>query len=591
MQLALIDVAPPKPRGPSLATRIAAAKSTLRALYLEDTTPWIVGYSGGKDSTATLQLVWEMVSEIAPLKRHKPIHVISTDTGVENPVVSAWVQQALRNIERAATVQGLPIEAHALRPSTTDSFWVNLIGKGYAAPRTLFRWCTDRLKIRPSNRFILEATARTGRSILILGTRRDESSARAARMDRATNQSPDPVLVANESLPGAWVHTPIAHWSTDEVWQWLIDFPNPWETDNHELLAMYRGATADNECPLVVGAGTPSCGDSRFGCWVCTLVEKDRSMQAMIANDAERHWMTPLMAFRDLLDPSDDHALRDFRRLRGHVQIYDTTRENAEGERIAVERPIPGPYLQAHRERLLSALLEAQVWIRRHGPAHMRDIELIDLEQLEAIRRIWLVEKHEMEDRVPAIYKAATGARYPGREVDDHRPFDANDMALLLEACDNDPLRFELMRELLDIERRHATLLRRAGIFDKIEAAFTRSAFADPHDAIERAKRRRDALHAAHAGDASAMRAVLDGMKIPRAPAAKAPHDLFAPHTAPLDPAPVTPARTQAREPAERTKRGEAESANRNAHAPSPRQDRHKCAPTHLPTPNARTHQ
>ena len=482
-----------EPEAYPLGVRIEQAIETLRSLYLEDDNPWVVGYSGGKDSTAALQLVWEAVGSVAVLHRTRPVHVISTDTGVENPVVAAWVAQALKNIDRAGAVQGLPIEAHRLCPNTADSFWVNLIGKGYAAPRVKFRWCTDRLKIKPSNRFIMEVTRASGRSVLILGTRSAESAQRAARMRRAKTRSGDQLLVANEALPGAWVYTPIAEWSNDEVWQYLVDFDNPWGADNHELLSMYRGATDGNECPLVVGTGTPSCGDSRFGCWVCTLVDKDRSMQAMIANDEERHWMAPLMAFRDLLDPSDDHHLRDFRRTKGHVQIYDTTRVNADGERVAVERPIPGPYLQSRRELLLREVLAAQRTIRETGPSHVKDIELVSLEELEAIRRIWLVEKHEMEDRLPQVYLEATGAPYPGRPVDDVHPFGAQEMALLLEACEGDALHFELVRELLDIEARHRTLLRRAGLFEKLEGAFAKSGFGNPQEAIDRAKRRRKA--------------------------------------------------------------------------------------------------
>lgn len=508
-----VDVAFARADRPSLGRRIEETLEEMRTLYREDPTPWVVGYSGGKDSTATLQLVWEALGAIPPLERTKPVHVISTDTGVENPIVATWVSQSLKNIERAGAVQALPIKAHRLRPATHDSFWVNLIGKGYAAPRTKFRWCTDRLKIRPSNRFVIETTAKHGRSILVLGTRSAESAARAARMRRARANATSDGLVPNENLPGSLVYTPIADWSNDDVWQLLIDFDNPWGTDNHELFAMYRGASTDNECPLVVDTGTPSCGDSRFGCWVCTLVEKDRSMQAMIANDEERHWMTPLMRLRDLLDPADDHHLRDFRRLRGHVQIYDTTRTDARGERIAVERPIPGPYLQKHRERLLRALLEAQTWIRAHGPAHVADIELVSLEELEAVRRIWLVDKHEMEDRLPTIYEEATGRPYPGRPVDEAHPFGAAEMALLLEVCGHDSLHFELVRDLLDIEARHATLLRRAGLFDKIEAAFAKHGFANPEEAIERAKRKRNALAAARSGNLAGARHALPGLE------------------------------------------------------------------------------
>src|SRR6185295_15550904 len=136
---------------------------------------------------------------------------------------------------------------------------------------------------------------------------------------------------------------------------------------------------------------TPSCGDSRFGCWVCTLVDKDKSMQAMIQNDDEKEWMLPLLQLRNELDLADDRNLRDFRRMRGNVQLFH-------------DRPIPGPYLQSVREKWLTRVLEAQCWVRRNGPEHVRDIELISLAELHEIRRIWVVEKHEFEDTLPQIY-------------------------------------------------------------------------------------------------------------------------------------------------------------------------------------------
>src|SRR6266436_5078250 len=95
--------------------------------------------------------------------------------------------------------------------------------------------------------------------------------------------------------------TPIEDWSNDDVWLYLMQVRNPWGHDNKSLLGMYQGASEGGECPLVVDSSTPSCGSSRFGCWVCTVVDKDRSMEAMIKNDEEKVWMTPLLDFRNEL--------------------------------------------------------------------------------------------------------------------------------------------------------------------------------------------------------------------------------------------------------------------------------------------------
>ena len=345
-------------------------------LYLADQIPWVVGYSGGKDSTAVLQLVWLALSRLKSEERGKPIHVISTDTLVENPVVAAWVTNSLKTIDAAANAQGLPISSHRLTPTVTDSFWVNLIGKGYPAPRPKFRWCTERLKIKPSNTFITDVVRQNGEAILVLGTRKPESSIRGHRMQELEKKRLRDRLSPNESLPNSLVFSPIEEWSNDDVWLFLMQVQNPWGYDNKALLTMYQGASPDGECPLVVDSSTPSCGDSRFGCWVCTLVDRDKSMNAMIQNDQEKEWMLPLLELRNELDISDDRHLRDFRRMSGDVQLFH-------------DKPIPGPYVQSARERWLSKVLQAQQWVREHGPEHVRNIYLISLEELHEIRRIW----------------------------------------------------------------------------------------------------------------------------------------------------------------------------------------------------------
>jgi DNA sulfur modification protein DndC len=459
----------------------------VQTLYLADEVPWVVGYSGGKDSTAALQLVWLAMSALEPHQRSRPIHVISTDTLVENPIVAAWVTQSLDTMQRAAEKHDLPIHPHRLTPEVTDTFWVNLIGRGYPAPRPKFRWCTERLKIKPSNAFIQSAVRESGEAILVLGTRKAESAARARTMTRLEQQRIRERLSPNANLPNCLVYSPLEEWTNDDVWLFLMQVPNPWGYNNKDLLTMYQGASPDGECPLVVDTTTPSCGDSRFGCWVCTLVDHDRSMHAMILNDEEKEWMLPLLELRNELDVQDDRHLRDFRRMNGLVQLFH-------------DRPIPGPYTQVAREHWLCRVLEAQQWVRAHGPEHVRELELISLAELREIRRIWVVEKHELEDSLPRIYQEQTGQPYPGAALDDNVPFRVEELQLLREICGDDGLHYELVRELVDVERRYRTMVRRAGLYDALEGAFRRHFYTDEDDASERERRRREALAAAQDG-------------------------------------------------------------------------------------------
>lgn len=474
--------------GRNFRSTVAGVVSEIVQLYEADEIPWVVGYSGGKDSTAVLQLVWLALDGLPAKRQTKPVYVISTDTLVENPIVSLWVSKSLEKIGESAAKKQLPITAHKLTPALENTFWVNLIGRGYPAPRPKFRWCTERLKIKPSTQFISSIVQEYGEAILVLGSRKAESVARAKVMHRFEEERTRARLSPNGSLPNSYVFTPIEEWNNDDVWLFLMQVSNPWGYNNKDLLTMYQGASEDGECPLVVDTSTPSCGDSRFGCWVCTLVEKDRSMQAMIQNDEEKEWMLPLLQLRNELDPpktpEGDRALRDFRRMSGAVQLYN-------------DRPIPGPYKQEARERWLRKVLRAQQHVREHGPNEVRDIELITLKELEEIRRIWIVEKHEIEDRLPSVYEEATGEGYPAGSFEDNHIGAMGEMDLLRDLCGHDEIHFQLARELIAIEKRHKSMLRRAGIFEAFEKSFLRNFFSDEEDAIGRARQNQEALQTA----------------------------------------------------------------------------------------------
>lgn len=459
----------------------------IQEFYLSDEIPWVVGYSGGKDSTAITQLIWLALHRLEPQKRSKNIYIISTDTLVENPVVAAWVIESLKIMEKSAQKHGLPITTHRLTPKISNTFWVNLLGRGYPAPRPKFRWCTDRLKIAPSNNFINTVVREKGEAIVVLGSRKAESIARASVMKKHEAGRTKKHLSRNANLPNSLVYTPIEDWSNDDVWVFLLQISNPWGFNNKDLLTLYQGASEGGECPLVIDTSTPSCGDSRFGCWVCTLVGKDKSMIAMIHNDEEKEWMLPMLEFRNELDIHDDRHLRDFRRMSGQVQIYHG-------------RPIPGPYKQLVREQWLKKLLEIQKWIRRKGPSYVRNIDLISMQELYEIRRIWVVEKHELEDSLPRIYHEVTGEPFPGEFLDDNMVFREREMNLLKDACNGNELHYQLIRELLNLERNYRSMARRAGLYEALEQAIKRGYYFDEEDATEHALRIKTALSSARDG-------------------------------------------------------------------------------------------
>lgn len=471
------------------------AKAHIKQLYLSDEIPWVIGYSGGKDSTAILQLIWYALIELkSEGKCNKEVHVISTDTLVENPFVAMWVEKSLESMKETTAKHGLPIVPHRLTPAVKDRFWVNLIGKGYPAPRYKFRWCTDRLKISPSNTFINSLVDKRGEAILVLGTRKAESSVRAASMEHyetiVSNTRRADGLTANGSLDRVWVYTPIAEWTNDDVWVYLNSVANPWNFPNQDLMGMYQGATEGGECPLVVDKSTQSCGDSRFGCYVCTMVSEDKSMSAMIANDDEKDWMLPLLNLRNEIDVNDanrekkldklrrDKARRDFRRMNGTLTVH-ISRHGAD--------IVPGPYIQSFREELLKKVLEAQVAVQKMGPQEVKDLKLLPLEELEEIRRIWLEDKLEVEDSLPAIYEKVLKKPYPGERRAHHPVLNKTVLDKLKTYCsqqdDNDGLMYQQVRAVMAIANKHKNQLRRANLAAELNESLEKGAFSSLEDA------------------------------------------------------------------------------------------------------------
>lgn len=462
---------------------IQALIEVIKGLYLEDMIPWICGYSGGKDSTAVVQLVWYALRELPPEKRRKTVHIISTDTLVESPVVAIWATESLRKMENQAAADGLPIVPHRLTPTTTNTFWVNLIGRGYPYPRKDFRWCTDRMKIEPSNRFIKSVLNAESEAILVLGTRKAESATRRAVMEGYEKKRYRNHLSPNGSFPNSYVFSPIENWSNDNVWQYLVQVPNPWGHSNKDLLAMYSGASSDGECPLVIDTSTPSCGNSRFGCWVCTMVTEDKSMAAMIQNDEEKAWMLPMLEFRNEIvgQQGSDRDRRDFRKRDGRLQWHNG-------------RLVHGPYTKKTREGLLRRLLEVEKLVHEIGPDEIKNVPLITMDELRMIRQIWLDDFHEFDDSLPRIYESVTGKPYSDGMVSKNKYFGSAESALLDDVCKelypDEDLLAGLQRALLDTEAKAAAISNKKNVILNFEKEIKKAFYRDEEDAAEIAQSR-----------------------------------------------------------------------------------------------------
>lgn len=437
-------------QGPERPT-IASVYKQIQEVYLQYPYPWVIGYSGGKDSTATLQLVWSALAQLPREQLQKPVYIISSDTLVETPLIVNYVKDTLNRIKQRAKEIELPFYPEQLTPLLDDTFWVNLIGRGYPAPTSIFRWCTDRLKINPSNRFILSKVAEHGEVILVLGSRRGESATRdqVLKMHRFRGH----LLARHGQLAGAWVYMPVEHFSTDDIWAYLLQTPSPWGSDNRNLASLYRTAQ-DGECPLVVDDTTPSCGNSRFGCWTCTVVDRDRSMEAMI--DSGEEWLIPLLNFRDWLADTQDPAVkpqqREYKSRDGRIKI------TADGQLRW------RTYTLDFSKTMLRKLLETQREVQQHDP----NFDLISEAELKEIRRIWLTERHDWADSVPEIYRQATQQTLAWEHNDVTLPGKL-ELELLQQLTQTQGVPLKLVQKLIDSEWQYYGMRRRGLIHKTIE--------------------------------------------------------------------------------------------------------------------------
>ena len=456
---------------------VKGLEDTIKNLYLADDIPWVIGYSGGKDSTATLALIWRALKGLPKESRHKTVHIINTDTMVESPVVAKWAHDSLDMMKIQAEKDELPFETHVLNPDVNNTYWVNLIGRGYPFPRKKFRWCTDRLKIEPVNTFIKEKIAEHGEVVLVVGTRKAESSRRKHTMEYYEKKRVRELLSPNPTLANELVFSPISEWSDDDVWVFLMQYKNPWGYSNNNLLALYRGATVDNECPLMYEKNLPTCGNSRFGCWVCTMVAQDKSMAAMITNDQEKAWMTPMLEFRDFFgsDDNTDRKRRSFRRKGGYLQG-------------SYKRLYHGPYTKEYRQLFLRKLLQTEKRVNELCPEEYRGVQLITLDELQEIRRIWYNDFHEFDDMVPIIYEEETGKKFEDPHWIGNETYGNSEWEVLKNVCNNYPdeeLLFEMAYSILDTELKTRGVTQRKGIIDSMTKEIKRSFFKDEEDALE----------------------------------------------------------------------------------------------------------
>lgn len=418
-------------------------------LYADETNrPWIIGFSGGKDSTVMLQLVWEAIVKIKQIAGSigRPIYVVCNDTMVENPIITEYVYRILDLIEKAAIEQDMPIQIKKTIPRLEDSFWVNLIGRGYPAPNNAFRWCTERLKIKPTSRILVEQINEFGEAIILIGTRKSESASRAKSIKK--HEIRGKRLTKHPLEPNTYMYAPIKELSLEEVWYILNTRQSPWGANNDDLFQIYSDASADDyECPtLVTNDKHKSCGQSRFGCWVCTVVKEDKSMTALIDNGLE--WLKPLLDFRNNLVKN-----------RNIIENRLKTRRNG-----TLAKEGMGSYTPKYRAEILEELFKTQLEIKKHKPY----LDLITKQELIAIQVIWYRD-FIFEYKVSDIFKLINKTEIDMKNIEEQN--EKEDLLLKKVCTENNHMdNYDIIKDLLKLQKNKSLLNRKRGLNNSIEA-------------------------------------------------------------------------------------------------------------------------
>lgn len=404
----------------------------IKYVYQSDNRPWVIGYSGGKDSTTVVELVYKMLLSLPEWQRNKNVYIVSSDTLIENPLIKIYLTKMNDLVGKAAERDKLPIKSVMVTPTPDNSFWANVIGRGFPTPRMngTFRWCTDRLKINPSADYIRDIIKKEGKEVVVLlGVRKAESIARKRRIEG--REIANRLLNRHETIQDAYVYNPIVELTTEDVWDVLLrenGGKTPWGYDNSELVSLYADADS-GECPFAginAGGQTQSCGNSRFGCWVCTVVKEDKSLNGFIKSGHRE--LIPLAEFRTwLMDIRDKEEYREKKRRNGTV--YEDKQGNMGF----------GPFTWEARQIILKKLIETQ---KKMG------YELITMDELKAIDEIWDNELDLSRRTLVELYEELTGERLPWYEYKEPL-IDDETVKQLEELAEKNDVPFDLVRNIL----------------------------------------------------------------------------------------------------------------------------------------------
>lgn len=399
-------------------------------VYKHDERPWLIGYSGGKDSSMLVSLVVDMVMRLPENKRTKKIFIVTSDTGVENPIVKRYMHLSSAKINEFSSKYNANIKADIIYPDIAQSFWSLVIGLGYPTPEPPgFRWCTERLKILPMNRYTNRIIDQYGEVVLLLGVRKAESLTRKRSI--SAREIEGKLLVPHSDISKAYIYNPLTEIKNELVWEYLLkdDGISSWGVDMKYLFSLYQGENLGEEQSVIGQVDKdkiPVTGNSRFGCWCCTIVKVDKSLQRFIDNGSKE--LVPLREFRDwLVSIRQNPEFRDNKRRNGKVY------QKSNGEYGF------GPFKLSARQEILRRLLILQ---RDTG------FELITNDELKMIDTLWDLEGELTRRSLVEIYYDVFNEKLSWDEYKEPL-YDLDIIKEIKAAADESNIPFELITKLI----------------------------------------------------------------------------------------------------------------------------------------------
>ena len=446
-----------------LADKVRLVLDDMKTLYLQDSRPWIIGLSGGKDSTCITQLVYSMLLELPPDKRHKRVYVLSADVMVESPHADYRRKHICGLIEKQVEIDKIPLSVETLRPILTDTFWVNLIGRGYPSPNRWFRWCTDRMKIRPMNRFVYSQIKENGEVIMVLGIRKSESVNRKRAIERYEISGTK--LSQHSEIKGALVYAPISDWDDiEDVREFLRSTPSPWQDDNNKFLHEYY-SRGESDTEFITDKESQSAGATRMGCWTCTVVPRDHSLEWYIKEG--QTWLEPLVEYRNWI-----HEIRDGPNYREEARKGEKKKKIYADilgkEFTGLERyghKVYGPFTMQTRHEMLERLL----MLTKNNAELKYELDsleytLITPEEIQAIVQLWIYEGDSIQEIRNLFSRCEMDAPYISNLF-----LEKDAEVVLNDICSLHEIPTEVIHKMIIAENDRSHLARRYGVYNKLE--------------------------------------------------------------------------------------------------------------------------